>query len=93
MELAFAIWPLNFSRYEYTRIPSELLKTSESVTVITIDIFWEILGILPGPFWDKPMKQRDNTNTVRLPVNRALMIILISMTTHKKVESIYLQDP
>jgi hypothetical protein len=30
MELAFAIWPLNFSRYQYTHIPSELFKTSES---------------------------------------------------------------
>ena len=54
MELAFMIWPLNFSGYQTC-----------NETILTQYV-------------------------CRLTSS---MIILISMTTHKKVESIYLQDP
>lgn len=52
MELAFVIWPLNSHDIN---IPYTIRVTQNFrvITVITMDIFWEILGILLGSFWDK----------------------------------------
>ena len=63
MELAFVIWPFNSHDIN---IPYTIRATQNFtvITVITMDRFREILGILLGSFWDTPKPHEATSFTV-----------------------------